>query len=176
MFEVSESHLKAVNNEVEDFASGRWAGVVRECVQGALNTRLIERDTQIVSLYHRCACLPAPLCATHLHRWPADLCHRVHRQCLQPSDLDHEAFSSALGSSHAQVTLFTYVCTPVIRDSGMQAAGARLPHAQPGAGWRAGEVAAVAEGVRHLVARPLRQLQVRGRQPGPLAHAGRRGG
>ena len=61
MFEVSESHLKDVNNEVEDFAGGRWAGVVRECVQGALNTRLIERDTQIVSLYHRCACLLAPL-------------------------------------------------------------------------------------------------------------------
>ena len=58
----------------------------------------------------------------------------------------------------------------------MQAAGARLPHAQPGAGRRSGEGAAVAEGVRHLVARPLRQLQVRGRQPGPLAHAGRRGG
>ena len=60
MFEVSESHLKAVNNEVEGFAGGRWAGVVRECVQGALNTRLIEADTQIVSLYHRCACLLAP--------------------------------------------------------------------------------------------------------------------
>ena len=60
MFEVSESHLKAVNNEVEGFAGGRWAGVVRECLQGALNTRLIEADTQIVSLYHRCACLPAP--------------------------------------------------------------------------------------------------------------------
>ena len=60
MFEVSESHLKAVNNKVEDFAGGQWAGVVRECVQGALNTQLIDKDTQIVSLYHRCACLPAP--------------------------------------------------------------------------------------------------------------------
>jgi hypothetical protein len=53
MFEVSESKLKAVNNEVEDFAGGRWAGVVRECVQGALNTQLIAGDTQIVSLYHK---------------------------------------------------------------------------------------------------------------------------
>ena len=60
MFEVSESHLKAVNNEVEGFAGGRWAGVVRECVQGALNTRLIEKDTEIVSLYHRCVCLLVP--------------------------------------------------------------------------------------------------------------------
>ena len=62
MFEVSESHLKAVNNEVEGFAGGRWAGVVRECVQGALNTRLTEKDTEIVSLYHRCVCLPVHLC------------------------------------------------------------------------------------------------------------------
>ncbi len=53
MFEVSESKLKAVNNLVEDFAGGRWAGVVRECVQGALNTQLIAGDTQIVSLYHK---------------------------------------------------------------------------------------------------------------------------
>ncbi len=53
MFEVSESVLKSVNNEVEDFAGGRWVGVVRECVQGALNTQLIEKDTHIVSLYHR---------------------------------------------------------------------------------------------------------------------------
>ena len=55
MFEVSESELKAVNNEVESFAGGRWAGIVRECVQGALNTKLIQIDSQIVSLYHRWA-------------------------------------------------------------------------------------------------------------------------
>ncbi|CAL5221972.1 g4254 [Coccomyxa viridis] len=53
MFEVSESRVKAVNNEVEDFAGGRWAGIVRECVQGALNTHLIAEEDQIVSLYHR---------------------------------------------------------------------------------------------------------------------------
>ena len=65
MFEVSESELKAVNNEEESFAGGRWAGVVRECVQGALNTKLIQEDTQIVSLYHRWACFffPAPGCS-----------------------------------------------------------------------------------------------------------------
>ena len=55
MFEVSESELKAVNNKVESFAGGRWAGIVRECVQGALNTKLIQKDSQIVSLYHRWA-------------------------------------------------------------------------------------------------------------------------
>ena len=52
--QVSESRVKAVNNEVEDFAGGRWAGIVRECVQGALNTHLIANEDQIVSLYHRC--------------------------------------------------------------------------------------------------------------------------
>ena len=51
--QVSESRVKAVNNEVEDFAGGRWAGIVRECVQGALNTHLIAEEDQIVSLYHR---------------------------------------------------------------------------------------------------------------------------
>jgi len=56
MFEVSESELKAVNNTVEDFAGGRWSGVVRECVEGALNTKLIQENTQIVSLYHRRVC------------------------------------------------------------------------------------------------------------------------
>jgi len=56
MFEVSESEVKAVNNTVEDFAGGRWSGVVRECVEGALNTKLIQKDTEIVSLYHRWVC------------------------------------------------------------------------------------------------------------------------
>ena len=59
MFEVSESELKPVNNDTERFAGGSWAGVVRECVLGALATKLISSDDQIVSLYHRHA--PAPL-------------------------------------------------------------------------------------------------------------------
>lgn len=58
MFEVSESELKPVNNAVEAFAGGEWAGVVRECVLGALATTLISADDQIVSLYHRCAAPP----------------------------------------------------------------------------------------------------------------------
>ena len=40
---------------MEAFAGGCWAGVVRECVQGALNTQLIQSYSQVVSLYHRCA-------------------------------------------------------------------------------------------------------------------------
>ena len=35
-------------------AGGTWAGVVRECILGALATKLIAADTQIVSIYHRC--------------------------------------------------------------------------------------------------------------------------
>lgn len=54
MFEVSESELKPVNNATESFAGGSWAGVVRECVEGALATKLISAENQIVSLYHRC--------------------------------------------------------------------------------------------------------------------------
>lgn len=67
MFEVSESELKAVNNEVEDFAGGRWAGIMRECVEGALNTQLIQSESQIVSLYHRCAFSCGP-CMLHTLR------------------------------------------------------------------------------------------------------------
>lgn len=54
MFEVSESKQKAVNNDVADFAGGKWSGVVKECMLGALATKLIQKDDQIVSLYHRC--------------------------------------------------------------------------------------------------------------------------
>lgn len=53
MFEVSESELKPVNNATMSFAGGSWAGVVRECVAGALATKLISAEDQIVSLYHR---------------------------------------------------------------------------------------------------------------------------
>lgn len=55
----------------------------------------------------------------------------------------------------------------------MQAAGAWLPHAQPGEGCSAGRCAALAAFAWHLEQGPLRQLQVRGRQPGPLPHARR---
>ena len=49
MFEMSENELNAVNKEVEDFAGSRWAGVVRECVQSALSTQLIAKDTHNVA-------------------------------------------------------------------------------------------------------------------------------
>lgn len=58
--------MKAVNNKVESFAGGAWAGIVRECVEGALATNLITKDDQIVSLYHRYTmCLEVFVCMSH---------------------------------------------------------------------------------------------------------------
>ncbi|KAK9796975.1 hypothetical protein WJX73_004167 [Symbiochloris irregularis] len=53
MFEVSESTEKPVNQKMVDLGGGKWAEVVKECVIGALNTKMISKDDQIVSLYHR---------------------------------------------------------------------------------------------------------------------------
>ena len=39
-------------------AGGCWAGIVKECILGALATQLIAEDSQIVSLYHRSVCAP----------------------------------------------------------------------------------------------------------------------
>jgi len=65
--QVSESVMKAVNNEVESFAGGEWAGIVRECVEGALATNLIAEDDQIVSLYHRYTISPKVIvCMPHV--------------------------------------------------------------------------------------------------------------
>ena len=82
------------------------------------------------------------------------------RQCLEPSYLIPEAFSIALDFSYAQWTLLNTYEFSAFMNLVVQAAGARVPHAQPGERWRAGESTAMAEGVRHLVARPLWQLQV----------------
>ncbi|KAK9835546.1 hypothetical protein WJX74_002701 [Apatococcus lobatus] len=53
MFEVSESYCKPVNRESGKFAGGTWDGLVKETIQGALNTKLISGSDQIVSIYHR---------------------------------------------------------------------------------------------------------------------------
>ncbi len=53
MFEVSESYCKPVNRESGKFAGGTWDGLVKETIQGALNTKLITGSDQIVSIYHR---------------------------------------------------------------------------------------------------------------------------
>ena len=54
MFEVSESDEKAVNMEQTSLAGGKWAGLVKESIIGALNTKMISAEDQIVSIYHRC--------------------------------------------------------------------------------------------------------------------------
>ena len=53
MFEVSESTEKPVNQSSVPLGGGEWPEVVRECVIGALNTKMISQQDQIVSLYHR---------------------------------------------------------------------------------------------------------------------------
>ena len=53
MFEISESYCKPVNRESGKFAGGTWDGLVKETIQGALNTKLISGSDQIVSIYHR---------------------------------------------------------------------------------------------------------------------------
>lgn len=53
MFEVSESHMKKVNQGVESLAGGQWPAVVRETLLGAINTELMTADSEVVSLYYR---------------------------------------------------------------------------------------------------------------------------
>jgi hypothetical protein len=44
--------------ENQQLAGGKWPAIVRETIQGAINTRLITAEDQIVSIYHRYyACL-----------------------------------------------------------------------------------------------------------------------
>ena len=59
MFEISESDEKAVDMKETSLAGGKWAGVVKESIIGALNTKMISKDDQIVSIYHRCAACSA---------------------------------------------------------------------------------------------------------------------
>lgn len=54
MFEISESDEKAVNMDETALGGGKWAGLVKESVIGALNTKMISAEDQIVSIYHRC--------------------------------------------------------------------------------------------------------------------------
>lgn len=42
-----------MRQEEEQLAGGRWPAIVRETIQGAINTKLIASTDQIVSIYHR---------------------------------------------------------------------------------------------------------------------------
>lgn len=53
MFEISESSYKPVDMRVEDLGGARWPAIVRETLQGAINTKLVQPGDEIVSIYHR---------------------------------------------------------------------------------------------------------------------------
>ena len=55
MFEVSESKLKPVNQKQIGLAGGKWPEIVKETIIGALNTKMIDAEAEIVSVYHRWA-------------------------------------------------------------------------------------------------------------------------
>lgn len=53
MFEVSESYCKPVNQNSIKLGGEEWPEIVKETIIGALNTKLVSADDQIVSIYHR---------------------------------------------------------------------------------------------------------------------------
>lgn len=53
MLEISESSYKPVPQEPTKLAGGTWARVVQDTIQGAIATNLLEKDSEIVSIYHR---------------------------------------------------------------------------------------------------------------------------
>ncbi|KAK9815579.1 hypothetical protein WJX72_006193 [[Myrmecia] bisecta] len=53
MFEVSESYCKPVNMEAVALAGATWPAIVKDTLIGALNTKLISAQDQVVSVYHR---------------------------------------------------------------------------------------------------------------------------
>ena len=58
MFEISESYCKPVNQKTIKLAGEEWPEIVKETIQGAINTKLTSADDQIVSIYHRSVTLP----------------------------------------------------------------------------------------------------------------------
>lgn len=67
MFEISESQYKPVEwQRTVQVGSRTWPKVVLDTIQGAINTKLITPDVEIVSAYHRrCATLFLSWYATH---------------------------------------------------------------------------------------------------------------
>ena len=53
MFEVSESYCKPVNQKQIKLAGEEWSEIVKETITGAINTKLVSAEDQIVSIYHR---------------------------------------------------------------------------------------------------------------------------
>jgi hypothetical protein len=137
--------------EEQNLAGGKWPALVQETIQGAINTSLLQPTDQIVSIFYRYRGATKPL----------QICARPADTCL--SDKPHQGRYQE-PREPLVVPSFT-----------MQADRARVPHTECGKGRGAGQGAALAAGAQHLVPRPVWQLQVRGRQPRPFAHAGRGG-
>ena len=54
MFEVSESaEFKPVDQSPVTVGGKQWPALVRDTIQGAINTKLISSADEIVSIYHR---------------------------------------------------------------------------------------------------------------------------
>ncbi|KAL3151045.1 hypothetical protein ABBQ38_012914 [Trebouxia sp. C0009 RCD-2024] len=53
MFEISESYCKPVNQKQIKLAGEEWSEIVKETITGAINTKLVSAEDQIVSIYHR---------------------------------------------------------------------------------------------------------------------------
>ena len=53
MFEVSESYCKPVNQKQVKLGGEEWSEIVKETITGAINTKLVSAEDQIVSIYHR---------------------------------------------------------------------------------------------------------------------------
>lgn len=54
MFEVSESaEFKPVDQSPCTVGGKTWSALVRDTIQGAINTKLIASTDEIVSIYHR---------------------------------------------------------------------------------------------------------------------------
>ena len=53
MFEVSESYCKPVNQKQIKLGGEEWSEIVKETITGAINTKLVSAEDQIVSIYHR---------------------------------------------------------------------------------------------------------------------------
>ena len=66
MFEVSESALKPVAQEPAPLGGGAWPAVVAETLAGAVATRMLAPDDQVVSIYHRRAPMWPETCRRNL--------------------------------------------------------------------------------------------------------------
>lgn len=53
MFEVSESEYKPVDKQMVQLAGSQWMALVKETILGAVNTKLITAQDEVVSIYHR---------------------------------------------------------------------------------------------------------------------------